>query len=82
MPGHNCDEQVLLDLKGKIVGDDLNPPLECIVRGLSDTGARLVFSEPAEIPLEFTLEIPDERASARVRLIWGNGTLFEVAFTE
>ena len=60
-------------LEARIVPNGDAPPLECVVRDLSETGARLVLCESGELPLEFDLEIPDEGARAPVRVVWTNG---------
>jgi hypothetical protein len=52
------------------------------MRDLSVTGARLVFPYPAEIPLEFELQIPEEEASVQVRLMWSTGKEYGVIFTD
>jgi hypothetical protein len=36
----------------------------------------------AEIPLEFELQIPEEGARAKVRLVWSNGVYHGVMFTD
>jgi hypothetical protein len=75
-------ERFNTNLKGQIVCDSLASSVECLLWDISETGARLVVSRPAEIPLEFELLIPDEDASARVRLVWSNGKDHGVAFTD
>jgi hypothetical protein len=69
-------------LQGRIVPADSSSIIECTVWDISDTGARIAFSHPAEIPLLFELQIPDEDASAQVRLIWSNGKEFGVEFMD
>ncbi|QFU18128.1 hypothetical protein GDR74_12685 [Microvirga thermotolerans] len=61
-------------LEGRISHADHPFVIDCVVRDLSETGVRIALSEPGEIPLEFDLEIPDQGASATVRLVWTNGT--------
>ncbi len=79
---HRASERINTLLGGRIVSNDRSSSVECIVWDISDTGARIGFSQPAEIPLEFELEIPTEQASARVRLIWSNGKEHGVMFTD
>jgi hypothetical protein len=42
--------------------------IECVVRDLSATGARIAFPHPIDIPLEFELEIPSKTLSLRSRV--------------
>jgi len=44
--------------------------LDCLMRNLSDDGAKLVFSGPASIPGEFDLLIHREGHSRRARVVW------------
>ncbi|KAB0266210.1 PilZ domain-containing protein [Microvirga brassicacearum] len=75
-------ERFRTHLKGQIVSDNSSSPVECTVRNLSADGAGIACAYAAEIPLEFELQIPEERASARVRLIWSNGIEHGVMFTD
>lgn len=43
---------------------------DCLVRNLSQRGARLVFSAHALVPDEFDLAIPHRGDSRRARVIW------------
>jgi hypothetical protein len=69
-------------LKGLIVRGDSSPSVECIVRNLSTTGAQISLLYPAEIPLQFELQISEEGASAKARLIWTTGKEAGVVFTD
>lgn len=68
-------------LTGHIVGPDA-PSIDCVLLNISKTGARITVPQPAEIPLEFQLQIPEEEASAKVRLIWSSGIDYGVMFTD
>jgi hypothetical protein len=68
-------------LEGQIALKNGQAPIECVVWDLSETGLRMVVSDPAEIPLEFALCIPGERAAAGVRLIWTDGIHYGAIFT-
>lgn len=69
-------------LEGRIKHDDNAPAIECVLWDLSETGARLMIPHSAEIPLEFELQIPEEGARAKVRLVWSNGVHHGVMFTD
>jgi hypothetical protein len=69
-------------LKGRISFDDDTAPIDCVMSEISTTGARIGCAEGAEIPLEFELQIPEEGACARVRLVWSNGRVHGVAFVD
>ena len=69
-------------LEGRVVFNNLFPPLECTVRDLSETGAQIMFSHPVKIPQEFELEIPKKGLSRHVRLVWSNGASHGLLFND
>lgn len=44
--------------------------IDCLVRNLSQDGAKIVFSSPATIPSEFDLTIRQKGHSRRARIVW------------
>ncbi len=67
-------------LKGRIVFNNRCSILDCTVRDLSDTGARIYFADVSEIPLEFQLEISNRRMRVPGRLVWSRGANHGVMF--
>ena len=57
-------------------------PSTCIVRDLSDTGARLYITETSFLAPEFELDIPSRRVRVRARLVWSRGANHGVMFLE
>ena len=53
--------------------------LDCTVRNISATGAKLVFATPTVTPDEFELEIADH-GRVWARAAWRNGTAVGVQF--
>jgi hypothetical protein len=76
-----ANERVPTYLEGQIALKNGQPPIECVVWDLSETGLRIVVSDPAEVPVEFALCIPGESAVAGVRLIWTDGIHYGAMFT-
>jgi hypothetical protein len=60
-------------LQGRIVFNDRFSLIECVVRDLSETGARIAFEHPIDIPPEFDLEIARKGISRRCRVSWSSG---------
>jgi uncharacterized protein YfaT (DUF1175 family) len=52
----------------------------CIVRDLSETGAKLGVSSRTKLPAEFYLHVVQKNLKVRVRLIWREGDFAGVAF--
>lgn len=69
-------------LDGRIVFNNRFSLIECTVRDLSDTGARIAFSHPITIPQEFEIEVPNKRLSRWARVMWSNGKEYGITFAE
>ena len=52
----------------------------CVVRNLSETGARLELSDSGVLPPEFNLVIPNKDLSHRARVVWRSEGLVGVKF--
>src|SRR3954451_9413755 len=57
-------------LGAKIVFNSRNSSMDCLIRNISPTGARLLLSSAVVIPDEFELQIPKQGRSFRARLAW------------
>jgi len=56
--------------------------INCVVRDLSDTGAKLGVSNSVRLPAEFDLRFVQRRLTLRVRVRWRAGEYVGVAFCE
>lgn len=54
--------------------------LSCVVRDLSETGAKLVISSPMWIPEQFELEIQHQDMRIDARPVWRGATEMGIAF--
>jgi PilZ domain len=82
IPERRSSQRRLTHLTGWIAGDGAQERIECMVWDLSEAGVRLVVSPPADVPLEFELQIPAEDAKAKVRLVWTTGIHYGARFTD
>lgn len=69
-------------LGGEVVFNQQCPAQDCLVRNLSQNGAKLTFSEPAQIPAQFNLTIHKNSESRRARIIWRGEKEVGVSFLE
>ena len=60
--------------------DDSGIAVDCVVRELSDTGARLQFSKPREFSEFVDLHIPIKGQSFHSKVLWHEGDEIGVAF--
>lgn len=68
-------------LKGRIHFNNGSSSIDCLVRDMSATGARLMLSETATLPEKFDLYIPQKERTYRASLRWrredGIGVTFD-----
>ena len=69
-------------LQGRVVFNNRFSLIECIVRDLSDTGARITFSHPVSLPSELELEIPKKGLATPAKVMWSNGIHHGLMFLE
>jgi PilZ domain len=67
-------------LRGRLAFNLKSSTLDCTVRNISKTGARLVFNDPVALPHEFELFIEAQGATYKARLVWSNGSAAGIRF--
>jgi hypothetical protein len=81
MSEHRRETRQRVFLKGRVVFNNGSSSLDCLVRDMSPTGARLVMSEATTLPDAFDLYIPQKDRTYRATLRWrregGIGGSFE-----
>jgi hypothetical protein len=69
-------------IQGRIVFNNRSATLDCIIRNLSETGAKLELSSSVMIPERFELVIPRKGETRRARIVWHRDELMGIAFEE
>lgn len=69
-------------LKGRIYFNNGSSSIDCLVRDMSATGARLMLSETATLPEKFDLYIPQKERTYRASLRWRREDGIGVTFDE
>jgi len=69
-------------LGGQVVYDQRYCAIDCLVRNVSQAGARLVLAGPSIVPMEFDLVIRQKGQSRRVKLVWRNEADVGVQFLD
>ena len=69
-------------LAAKISFNNGQSTLDCLIRNLSDTGAKLIVSAAIALPDGFDLLIPQKSVTRRVRIVWRRGEAMGVRFDE
>ncbi len=60
-------------LEARVVFNNRFSIIECTVRDMSATGAKIAFPRATPIPEEIELEIPKTGQSRRARVMWSDG---------
>jgi hypothetical protein len=60
-------------LRGLVYFDNKHGALSCLVRDLSDKGARIIFSENVTVPETFDLHILQKNQTLRAKVTWRRG---------
>jgi hypothetical protein len=67
-------------LQGEIVHSGGAMRSECVVRDISDTGARLQLSSAITLPEHFDLVIPQRNRREKARMMWRHGDELGITF--
>ncbi len=67
-------------LQGRLAFNLRSSTLDCTVRNISKSGARLVFTNPTVLPQEFDLHIEAHGVTHKARLVWSTGAAAGVRF--
>jgi PilZ domain len=67
-------------LQGRIFFNNRRSSVDCLIRDISDTGAKLSFSEAVTVPEVMELYIPTKEEMRRVRAQWRSGNDMGIAF--
>ena len=69
-------------LRGSIHFNNRRSVVDCLIRDISPSGARLVFSDTVTTPDVLELYIPQKEQTLRVSVIWRHGQELGVAFPQ
>ena len=77
---HRSETRQRVFLKGRVIFNNGASSMDCLVRDLSSTGARLAISESMTLPEVFELYIPQKDRSFRATLRWRRDDSIGVTF--
>jgi PilZ domain len=69
-------------LRGRVDFNKGRTALDCLIRDISDDGARIIFSDTVSIPDVVDLYIPQKDQTVRARVQWRHGDEIGLAFPE
>jgi hypothetical protein len=65
----------------KIITTNERSVIDCVVRDISDTGAKLRCGDQVAVPKEFHLFLPQSRFFREARTVWRRGNEIGIVFT-
>lgn len=65
---------------GKIVLAKSGGVVDCTVRDISDTGAKLLCGDQAAVPNEFQIYLPGDRTIRDARVVWRRDMMLGIIF--
>ena len=60
-------------LAGKIIFNDRNSSIDCLIRNISENGAKIVVGQTVIFPARFELLVPQHGRSYQARVAWRQG---------
>jgi hypothetical protein len=69
-------------LRGCIYFNNRRSALDCLIRDISQTGARLIFSDTVTVPDHIDLYIPQKEQTLRAQVHWRHGNEVGVGFAQ
>ena len=69
-------------LRGRIYFNNRRSATDCLVRDISEVGARLIFSDAVSVPDAVDLYIPQKEQTLRARVEWRHGDEVGISFPD
>ena len=69
-------------LRARILFNNNNSTIDCTIKNISPTGAKIELSNTTTVPGEFTLDIPAKGQTMRARIMWRDTDAIGVRFVD
>lgn len=75
-------ERIRSFLRAQIIFNNRMSTIDCIIKNISATGARIALNDTFAVPTEFDLYIPQKSRSHHARLVWRDKDSIGVEFVD
>ncbi len=75
-------ERIRSFLRAQIIFNNRMCTIDCIIKNISATGARIALNDTMAVPTEFDLYIPQKSRGHHARLVWRDKDAIGVEFTD
>ncbi len=82
MPEMRQAERIRSFLRAQIIFNNRMSTIDCTIKNISPTGARVALSDTLAVPTEFEIDIPQKGRSYRARLVWRDKEAIGVEFID
>ncbi len=76
------NERIRAFLRAQIIFNNRMSTIDCIIKNISPTGARIALSDTLAVPTEFEIYIPQRGRSYHARLVWRDKEAIGVDFLD
>ena len=76
------DERVRSFLRARILFNNNSSTIECTIKNISSSGAKIELSSGLSVPNEFDLDVPQKGRVYRARLMWRDSASLGVRFVD
>jgi hypothetical protein len=82
MPEARQAERVKSLLRAQIIFNNRMTTVDCVIKNISKTGAKLALNNTLSIPSEFDIYVPQKSHTYRARLVWRDKDAMGVEFLD
>lgn len=75
-------ERMRAFLRAQIVFNNRMSTIDCTIKNISQTGAKVALSDTLTLPTEFEIDIPQKGRSHRARLVWRDKEAIGIEFID
>jgi hypothetical protein len=75
-------ERIRAFLRAQIIFNNRMSTIDCIIKNISPTGARIALNDSLTVPTEFEIYIPQRGRSHHARLVWRDKDAIGVDFVD
>ncbi len=80
-PEKRASDRIRSFLRAQIIFNNRMTTIDCIIKNISATGARVALNDTLAVPTEFEIYIPQRGCSHHARLVWRDRDSIGIDFT-
>lgn len=81
-PDKRDGDRIRAFLRAQIIFNNRMSTIDCIIKNISPTGARVALADSLAVPAEFDIYIPQRNASHHAKLVWRDRDSIGIDFVD